>query len=207
MDSTDPNVRPSASSAVETGNPDTLQDTFPCKYCRKLIPKGAVYCAECEQFQTLGYRILKKLDLSSIVAALPIVAICAVFIYEKIVFPYSNLAISILQCRLDAVDLAVSNSGTRPGIISGGALEQEISTHAASSYRLLPKDGLTLLNPNSSIIMTLTVHKNDISQSKDLIPPAPLDSKCIYRMSIDVVDFGSNKPAAKLRDCKCPGSI
>jgi hypothetical protein len=149
---------------------------------------------------------LAKLDVASIVATFPILAISFAFIYDKVVFPYSDLAISLLDCRLDAVVVGASNLGTRPGIIKDASLEQEISSYASSSYHLLPKDGPTLLNPSSSMILTLTVRKNDTNPDGIILPP-PRDRKCTYHVTINVIDFGSSNAQPKAKDCTCPGPV
>jgi hypothetical protein len=168
--------------------------------------KGAVYCSECEQFQTFWYRILEKLDVASILAALPVLTICFVFIYDKLPFSGSDVAVALLECRLDAVVVGASNRGIRPGIVKDATLDQETSDRASSSYRLLPKDGPTLLSPSSFTILTLTVRKRDVG-GEDKVSPPPMNSKCTYHVKINIIDFGSSNPLAKARDCTCPGPV
>lgn len=183
-----------------------------CKFCKSYLLEDAIYCKECSKFQTLSSAFISKIDSGAVFSALPILTLCVVFLYDHVAFPYSDMSISVLECSLDGVRIAASNTGARPGILVQGHMT-EIADGKVAETRLLIADQLgqsgsaaTIINPGATSLIPMSFRGNDADHNKASLNPTA-SKACQYKITIDVVDFGRDTPKPKaLTACPCPGS-
>jgi len=97
-----------------------------CKYCGNALPPKAIYCKKCSKFQTWKDTFFNSVSGATLVSLLPILALCWAFLHDRVLFPYSDISISVVTCSLDHIEVAVSNTGSRPGVLGRGQLKQVI---------------------------------------------------------------------------------
>lgn len=174
-----------------------------CRYCDSLMNYNAVFCVTCSQYQNNTDRILSKLDISTIITIVPILTLCFTVVRDRVLFAYSDVNVVALHCTLDSFDLAVTNAGSKDGIITGGEAVQVIEEAPAQKLFLAGTAPTTILAPGSPKILRFTPRTNDASGDKTTFQPAPLGKACRYELQIDVVEFGSTEPLPKSTQCAC----
>jgi hypothetical protein len=150
---------------------------------------------------------LSKLEFATLISLVPIVTLSVAFLNDRVIFPRSEVTLSLLRCRLNSIDIAAVNQGARPGIVSSGRVKQIIQDGETSkTFLLLADPGATTLNSGLSAIVSMSIRANDPDLTKSTLQPAPIGKRCHYAVSIDVVEFGSTHPEPKTMECACPGS-
>lgn len=118
--------------------------------------------------------------------------------------PHSDLIAVPIQCSLSAVDIAVSNAGSRPGIITTGWVERVIEGQSEERRPLAGDSMATILSSGSAVTYSMSVRDVDPLRTKKSFSPAPFGKSCQYQVIIDVLEFGSSGKQERKLTCECP---
>jgi hypothetical protein len=177
-----------------------------CTLCKSDIPKGALYCTSCGKYQKRRDRVLSSLGIGTILSLLPIATLCFAFINDRLIVPYSRIWITPLECSLNRVQFALSNDGSRSGVLTAGQITQYIDGRQQGDTFLLRADQSTIVEAGKSLILEMAIRSNDPDRRAASMQPPPQGHVCEYRIGVDLVDFGDDKAKSKGLSCKCPGS-
>jgi len=187
-----------------------------CKYCKTPLLPNAIYCKECEKYQTWPSLLLNTLlDAKTLVALVPIVTLSVAYLYDHLVFPYSSISLAVVRCDLNGIHVAASNKGPRPGMIAGGRLSQSINGSKREERVLVadqvtgvgavsPGGSGTIINPGVSVVIGMTMRDGDATRTAKALSPET-SKTCKYDIKVDVIDFGKQSPKANDLACTCPG--
>lgn len=92
-----------------------------CRICAKPLPTGARKCTECDEYQSLFWRIFSSFDFKGLIALVPIITLAYAFIQDRIETKSSDLRIALVSCESTKVKLFASNVGNRAAIIGGAS--------------------------------------------------------------------------------------
>jgi hypothetical protein len=184
------------------------ESTKSCVVCGKLIPAKAIFCKECDHYQSAFRQILSKIDITGLIALGSTSAI--IFKFLNFTFFTPPLAISAYasECGPTKFVLLFSNQGKRPGIMS--------NVNATRYYRYDDKrpdeDDLkiTLMSDKPPLVEGGTTKFNPLSftplPGHEFSPPrSEAGLKTCYRVSYDIGEFGkaSNQTTSVTVPCEC----
>lgn len=107
------------------------------------MPAGARKCTECDEYQSIGRRMLAGLDLQALIALIPIGALAFAFLQSRLETKASDLRLALVSCTQDGVTIFASNLGNRAAIVRNasyrvnGREPRALDVHAPSDARLL----------------------------------------------------------------------
>lgn len=174
-----------------------------CRFCGSALSAGTRFCLQCKQFQGLFDRIIGGLNLSALVALVPVATLAYVYLNETFIRPYSELTAVASRCTADAAILAVSNTGTRAAIIERGAARSQVG---GDFNRALRPPGESadpvVVKPGESRVLRMA-----LASDPDLSPlPAAIlaDGKgCQFDVSLSVLEFGGHRVSVPAGTCTC----
>jgi hypothetical protein len=112
-----------------------MTDEAPCRICARPMPDGAAKCTVCGEYQSWSRRLLAGLNLSALVALVPIVTLAYAFLADRLSHHGSDLRATILECAGDRIRLFATNQGDRAAVMRGATYR--ISTDATGQARPL----------------------------------------------------------------------
>jgi hypothetical protein len=177
--------------------------TAPCRFCAAPLPANSRYCRECKMMQGWRDRLLSGVNLSSLVALVPVVTLAVAFLNQTIVLPRSRVAATVSACTRDAVVIALSNTGTRTAIVEAGTA-RFVPAKADYDRALAPPGGL--LSPIVIKAGEAQVQQFSFGDSSGSPLPAPLlpeAGACRYAISLAVLEFGGERASVAAGQCTC----
>jgi hypothetical protein len=169
-------------------------------------------------FQTWRSTLLNSVTFGTVAAAVPVLTLCGAFLHDRVLFPDSDMAVSVLRCTTEHIELAVANTGARPGVIGQGTVKQLVGSVVKSERDLIAVNrdkgqvneaqsaSLIIAPAQSTVLQMRVIRKNwpeVVSEKLD----ETSDKNCEYQVAIDIVDFGKTTPSSKqLKPCRCPGT-
>jgi hypothetical protein len=112
-----------------------MTDEALCRICARPMPDGAAKCTVCGEYQSWSRRLLAGLNLSALVALVPIVTLAYAFLADRLSHHGSDLRATVLECANDRIRLFATNQGDRAAVMRGATYR--ISTDAARQARPL----------------------------------------------------------------------
>ena len=144
---------------------DNTEELMPCPVCKKSIPHGARKCTECSSYldwrRFLG---VSQTTLALLIALISLVSTTAPTFYNWITPDYSKLHAEVRQVYREKLELFVSNQGNKIGrliSVSLGATDRSGKTYDPIVLEVA-HDGQIM--PNSSTVVHLTVHPENVIQ-------------------------------------------
>ncbi|HKC03124.1 MAG TPA: hypothetical protein VKC17_07460 [Sphingomicrobium sp.] len=180
--------------------PATGPNDKPCRYCLKPIKAGAVYCSNCEQFQTFWSRFRSGVTFPALIGALPLFILIWTFVQDHTVTYRSALSVLPVQCAADRIVVGLTNSGNRAALVGKGSLTREAETVTNWSLSNPAPNGALIVDPAKPLVEAFGV--GDAASGQP--PLATAGQACIYKVAIDVLDFGSKTPRQEGFSCACP---
>ena len=160
-----------------------------CRVCAKPMPAGAAKCTECGEYQSWSRRVLAGIDLSALVALVPIVTLAYAFLAERLSHHGSDLRATVLECADDRIRLFATNQGDRAAVLRGAAYR--ISTDGAGRMRPLAfgiADGDRLFEGGANRALVLQAPVRD-GIAPPLVPHDLAGGDCRIMIEIDTVAF------------------
>jgi predicted nucleic acid-binding Zn ribbon protein len=183
------------------------EPTKPCVFCGKSIPVVAVFCKECEHYQSSYRQLLSKIDVTGLIALGSTSAI--LFKFLNLTFFTPPLAIFSYASECSSTNFVVlfSNYGKRPGLVS--------NVWASRYYKFdnnQPEEEdnkIRLVSKRPSIVDGSTIKFNPITfipLAENFAPPKsePGLRPC-YRVSYEIAEFGktSGQSTSVSVPCEC----
>ena len=180
--------------------PTAESTSVPCRYCREPIGSGAVYCTNCKQFQTFRSRFRDGVTLPALIGALPLFTLIYAFIHDRTVTYRSELSVLPVQCASDRIVVGLTNSGNRAAVVGGGTVTRE--AEAVTNWDLTnpSPNGALVIDPAKPLVEAFGVGSAALGQP----PVAVAGQRCTYKVTINVLDFGSKTPRQESFSCGCP---
>lgn len=175
-----------------------------CRYCAEELRPKAKYCANCERFQTFGGRLAGDINVTSLIALVPIVTLAVAFLNKTIVFPYSKVRATVLRCTSEEVVAALSNTGTRDGIVEGGSAvfaptnrdyDRSLSPTGERYEPIVVKAGQALV---SRLSFTEVGGPEPVPA-----PQVQAPKTCVYDIAVSVLEFGGRRESVPAGRCRC----
>ena len=177
-----------------------------CRFCQQGMPANASYCINCDHFQSIWLSVATKLDIGGLVALIPIATLCYVFVRSHLNSEHSDVKAVIVDCTLSNLEIAATNGGTRPGMVSGGTVQKIDDAGSGPLYALRADSGNTILKPGDAALIKMTIHEPSADLQDVNMLPARKDAKCIYKVELNLLGFGANAVNPVPLECKCPGA-
>jgi hypothetical protein len=175
-----------------------------CRYCGAPLRPKAIYCTECEKFQTVGSQVLNSLSVSTVTTVLPLLALVAAFLNQTLIIPYSKVRAVPIACRTDSVLVGLSNTGTRPAIVGGGTLRVTADPPPDIERDVLGPNGDALvLEPQKTALVkySITHYRGEDLQA---LPDLSARRTCRYDLRLTVMEFGEGERPPMDLTCGCP---
>ena len=163
---------------------------------------GAVYCSNCEQFQTFWKRFKQGVTFSALLGSLPLLTLIYAFIHDHAVVYRSEVGVLPVQCATDRIVMGLTNSGNRPAIIGGGNITRIADVVTKWDLTNRSPNGAMVIDPAKPLVEAFAVGSAALGQP----PVAAEGQKCVYKVEIEVLDFGSKVPRQENFTCTCPAS-
>jgi hypothetical protein len=175
-----------------------------CRFCREILPAGALFCNSCEKFQSPWRRLADGIGFGAILSALPMFAIVFAFLQDRIEIPHSDVSVVPVECRLDSILLGLSNPGNRPALVHGGTvtLDAPSPDRIARDLELTQRDAVVLA-PDRTDVVRFGITKNGGVEVGPM-PAQPGGTSCHYQISLDVFEFGQTTAQPRQTSCACP---
>jgi len=183
--------------------PKETDETKPCIVCHEAIRRGARLCIHCESAQDWTRHILRWTGVwTAVLALLPLWSGALALL--EIAFPNHKAEVKFqpISCTKDAVILAVTNTGDRPGIISKSVLTMWVGNQITEAkFDLMPATKQRVVRPGQTFTLQLGPQVEGTSSTL----PSGRSKSCEYRIEtqVDAFDLGSYPVTVK---CPCPGS-
>lgn len=182
-------------------------DVRTCRYCASPLREHARYCIKCERFQNFWGRISGEINLTSLIALVPILTLSYAFLNEKLVLPYSRLSATVLRCKGE-VTAALNNTGTRDAIVEGGEATFEPKRpefdRYLNSHLNSPGETYSPVVVGAGKALVARFAYSEAGTFAEL--PAPelqAPQKCTYRIAFSVVEFGGRRQTIDAGSCQC----
>jgi hypothetical protein len=176
-----------------------------CRFCGTNMVSDAIYCSECEHYQSFWRAISAKLDASSLISLLPLITICVIFFWDNVVVAKSIIELVPVQCELGRVQIAASNNGSRSGVIGRGEVVQRSSSGTqVHSLILVPTNDAKILPSGSSDLLWFGMFRESGGRLSAESFNSSRTDDCIYDIAINVVDFGASEAKPYKASCTCP---
>jgi hypothetical protein len=160
-----------------------------CRICAKPLPAGAGKCTICGEYQSWTRRLLAGINLSALVALVPIVTLAYAFLADRLSHHGSDLRATVLQCANDRIRLFATNQGDRGAVLRGASYR--ISTDPDGDQRPLAfdiSDDARLFEGGANrALMLLPPAQNGITPP--LVPHDLAGDGCTMLIAIDTVAF------------------
>lgn len=175
-----------------------------CRYCKAAMPEGARYCAACEHHQGRWAQFWAQLKIQDLmglisVGALAVTSVVGGTLNANAFNPHPVINASLLACREDSVDFAVSNTGNRTAFIRTGAASLYFHDEPAPAQRRwLVADRALLLKSGETAPLTFKI-------TPALAPYGTEADRldCKLRLTFNWVEPGAgDKPVNA--SCACP---
>ena len=172
-----------------------------CRFCREPLRAGAIYCKTCEQFQTPGARFRDGITVSALLGLLPLLALIWGFIQDRTVRTYSAVQALPVRCGTGELVVGLSNGGNRAAIVGGGTLHRdEAGTTTQWPLANASSAGALIIDPAKPMIATFAVGGVALGEP----PPGREGVTCVYRVALQVMEFGATAPREEQATCPCP---
>lgn len=148
-------------------------------------------------------RLLTGINLSSLVALVPVLTLAFAFLNQTVILPRSQLSATVSACTRDTVVVALSNSGTRTAIVESG-LARFLPAKPDFDRTLAPPEGL--LAPVVIKAGEAQVRLFSFADASGTPLPAPLlpeAGACRYDVSLKVLEFGGERSTVAGGQCTC----
>jgi hypothetical protein len=176
-----------------------------CRFCGANMASDAIYCSECEHYQNYWRAILSKVDAGTVISMIPLITLCAVFMWDNVVVAKSVIHLVPVQCELGRIQVAASNSGSRSGIVGRGEVVQRSSSGTqVHSLILVPTDDATILPSGTSELLWFAMFRETGGRLSAESFNSSRTDDCTYDIAISVVDFGSSAANRYRASCTCP---
>ncbi len=173
-----------------------------CKICTKKIPDSARKCLECGEFQSLHARIFAGLDLTALLALLPLLTLIYAFLAERIEVPRSEIRIVPVACVQYAVTVFASNIGNRMALLKSA---QFAAGNEPTGTFNLPKDlSNRLFEGGASRLLTLTVDRRHKPNGLANFQSARAKS-CTVNLTFSILQYDHSEDQ-ETASCVCPSS-
>jgi len=161
-----------------------------CRVCAKPLPVDAAKCTICGEYQSWMRRLLAGINLSALVALVPIVTLAYAFLADRLSPHGSDLRATVLQCADDRIRLFATNQGDRAAVLRGASYR--ISTDSGDAQRSLAfvdiSDDARLLDGGANrALMLQPPAQNGITPP--LVPHDLARPGCALIVTIDTVAF------------------
>ena len=183
-------------------------DTPRCVICKSELIAGARKCIECGSFQHGVRRFLAGLDIGSLVALVPVVALVVAFLQDRVVVHRSEVHVSALQCETDGIKLLASNLGDRPGVMRDARVRLVVDGQPRGDAHHLQGTGdtasYTVVQPEQSLFADLAPVQGGALAPLDRYPVGA--HRCRYELEVEVIEFAqdSDEPRVARASCPCP---
>ena len=160
-----------------------------CRICAKPMPEGASKCTVCGEYQTWSRRLLAGINLSALVALVPIVTLAYAFLADRLGHHGSDLRATVLECAHDRIRLFATNQGDRAAVMRGAAYR--ISTDGSGQMRPLAfgiADDDRLFEGGANRALMLQAPAQD-GIAQPLVPHDLAGNDCRIMIEIDTVAF------------------
>jgi hypothetical protein len=101
-----------------------------CHYCRTELIAGATYCANCKQFQRWWDQVRAQVKVQDVIAVVSVATLAVTTLWGALKFnvvnPHADVRATVLECRADSVQMAMTNLGTRDAFIKTGAAARQV---------------------------------------------------------------------------------
>lgn len=167
-----------------------------CRLCGSNMPASAVFCKECENYQSTIRRLFAGLDVSGWTGLVSSAALAFAFLNTQVLVRSAEVNIAPLTCENDNVRLAVQNSGTRAAVIQHTFVTRTIEgkpegrkfdfEEASSDPIILPQQGRMLI----------------LKPKGDGMPAVVTGTKVCYAVEIVSTEF-NGQSATSTKSCPC----
>ena len=181
-----------------------------CVICRSPLNEGALQCLACKGFQNPFRRFLSNIDIKSLVALVPVVALAFAFLQDRFSLHGSEVFVTALNCETSKIMIVATNTGDRPGIIKTGHVRVNIDgTTSENIHKLSITDDseekvYTVVKPEDQVFLTVVPMEGD---AVTLLPQHPIGiQKCTYQLELEVIEFKQQSNETKIiyTSCDCP---
>lgn len=182
--------------------PSLPNGKVPCVVCREPILCGAKVCNHCKRSQDwTRYLIRGSTFVGAAVAVLSLVS-AAYSLTELIVVP-AELGVLSKACTDESLELAVTNLGDRPAMLTQVALRLRLGGDITDkSMKLTAVQGEEIVAPHATQKITYARKlANDTPAS--LADASANTENCAYIVDIETVDFEDNEKTFVV-ECPCP---
>ena len=181
--------------------PSLPNEKVPCVVCREPILRGAKVCNHCKRSQDwTRYLIRGSTFVGAAVAVLSLVS-AAYSLTELIVVP-AELSVLSKACTNESLELAVTNLGDRPAMLTRVALRLRLGGDITEkSMKLTAVQGEEIVAPHAT--QKITYARMVAGTSASLSDASANSENCAYIVGIETVDFEDNEKNYVV-DCPCP---
>lgn len=194
-----------ASPAPPAAAPAGAPRSVPCIVCREPIQSGATLCVHCKSEQSWTRHVFRWTGV--FVAALTLLPVwTGARALWVLAFPNHKTEVRSLaiECSAESLILAFTNSGDRPGIVSGFSLRTVVDgREAKEEVSLVPATDRRLVSPGETFTLPL------LPQIEGVAVPLPLPTgawkSCEHRVSTVVKGF-DGETSLLTSSCPCAGA-
>jgi len=179
-------------------------DSDACRYCREPLRVGASYCSNCKRFQTLWTRVTGEVNLTALIALIPIVTLSVAFLNKTVITPFSRVQATVVRCTHDEVIAALSNTGTRDAVLEGGFATFEPKQPDFDRWLNPPGDSYNPVVVKAGQALVAHFVFADVGRTEPLpVPELQPPSKCAYGIALSAVEFGGARRSVPAGGCTC----
>jgi hypothetical protein len=166
------------------------------------MPKGALKCTECDEYQFAFSRWMARFNITGLLALLPLLTLIYAFMAERWEGQLSNIDVGGLTCRSDGITVFATNSGNRLGLIE--AVEFEATETARGTLVLASDPADRVFDAGDARLLTFEV--DTTTHAGGLVSfPGQQAATCNVEINVRVLNFDQTLDTRSL-SCACPSS-
>ncbi len=180
---------------------DTVeQDAGICAICKKPMPKGALKCTVCDEYQFVLSRWMARFNLTGLLAVLPLLTLIYAFITERWEGQYSLISLGGLACASDGITVFATNSGNRQGLIE--SVEFEATETARGKLTLAADPAQRVFDAGDARLLKFDVDKTTHAGGLVSFPGLQAE-QCKVVVDVRILNFDQTQDTRTL-SCACP---
>jgi hypothetical protein len=164
-----------------------------CVICAEEMPEQAKKCNHCESYQRWLSRLWYDLNLSGLLALVPVVTLSVTFLWQQIVLQRSELAFFPSTCDGLVFSVGVQNKGSRPAILGTPTLTaHKNGTPTPEHFEARFTSATEATKPDQDLIIASETARLFTIRPINNIP-GEFREKCMLSLEIPYNDFGASE--------------
>lgn len=174
-----------------------------CRYCKTELIEGAIYCANCKQFQRWQDQVQAQVKVQDVIAVVSVATLAVTTLWGALKFnvvnPHADIRAAVLECRADSVQMALTNLGTRDAFIKTGAAARQVNKAPdIVPYRRLITTEQPLLKAGETRTVVFKIEPALTAYATE-----DVRRKCMLGLAFTVLEFNAKRRNVT-SSCGCP---